>query len=178
MYGCKFIMCGGSGGGFAALKFASLSTDSGALVWNAQTDVLKYGWSSVDAYLASAFPSEYVLRGKNVDAEEWRSVLEEYNIAPSILDFNTIARLRKVLFLQQASDWHVQAHFEPMLDAAVAREVVSGRWRAPGDLVLMKREWMGSHAPPSRAVLLSALGSLLMGSSASEAADGLDGLSW
>lgn len=178
--GCRFIMCGGSGGGFAALHFASRMNHlrASAFVWNAQTDVLRYGWSSVDSYLASSFPSEYVLHAAHANLDEWRLGLGERSVQSSLLEPGTIAGLRNVLFVQEEADWHVQAHFEPLLRAAVAKRVSPDRWRAPGDVVFVLKSWSGSHTPPSRQILTGALRLFLEGRSATETADGLEGLEW
>lgn len=147
------IFVGGSAGGFAALRAASeFESKSAALVWNAQTKILDYGWEFVDDLLARAFPSLYL---KQVaDGETWASLLLANRVRADIMGNDTISGLRRVVFLQEESDWHLAAHARPFMTRAVALPLErSGSFRAPGDLAFALGHWGEGHVPPTREMI-------------------------
>ena len=90
----RLIFCGGSGGGFAALYFASLFPDSVAFVWNPHTDILRCAPADVAAYASSAF---------GIDSLE-----EAGRRLPELVCTNVLARHRlrsgaRILWLQDVA---------------------------------------------------------------------------
>ncbi|NKY09734.1 DUF6270 domain-containing protein [Cellulomonas hominis] len=159
--GKRLLLIGGSGGGYAALMFASrLGPSASALVWNPQTDVLAYGWPHVEAFLATAFPSRYVALGSS-DVDAWRASMREAGVQTDVLGHGVVGRLRRSLYLQESDDWHVGAHMEPFAAATVARTIDAELRSAPGDVAFLIRKWSEGHTPPPREVLLAAVRGML-----------------
>ncbi|GAA2551268.1 hypothetical protein HD598_000874 [Neomicrococcus aestuarii] len=169
LLGLQLLLIGGSGGGFAALKFASLVGETAtALAWNPQSDILKYNEDAVKKYLVAAFPAESV---SFVDEENWSDgasdFLKRNNIRHELLTLP--ARPGNTVLLQNASDWHVSAHLSPLARAWEIREVLHGiHTDGKGTFVLIS-DFGDGHASPPAGSLQAAIVSLAkLGSSANE----------
>lgn len=100
---------GGSGGGFAALYYSRERPLSLALVWNPQTDILKYAPHHVANYAKTAFGLD---------------CMDEARIKiPEIINSDLCGLYEKggssnlIIYMQNDSDWHLKAHCEPFLNA-------------------------------------------------------------
>ncbi|WP_271394351.1 hypothetical protein [Neomicrococcus lactis] len=120
------LLIGGSGGGFAAIHYASeLDSSSIALAWNPQSDILEYNEDAVKSYLRSAFPS---LAGSFVDNEYWQDRAREMltsKAVPHELLSHTAGPENMILF-QNSNDWHVSVHCAPLIRAWKLRELENG----------------------------------------------------
>lgn len=100
------ILIGGSGGGFAALSISYLlNEDTFSIVWNPQTNILKYEKEAVSKYARVAF---------NSSVDEFEGSLVERNINYNLVN-NIQERKGKILFIQNRTDWHLQEHAIPFL---------------------------------------------------------------
>ncbi|MCF1457120.1 MAG: hypothetical protein LPH21_06020 [Shewanella sp.] len=101
------VLVGGSGGGFAALSMTELlDTDTFTIVWNPQTNILKYERESVSKYANIAF---------NCSADELEQELSRNNIKYDLVK-KIQSKNGKILFIQNRTDWHFQEHAIPFLN--------------------------------------------------------------
>jgi len=127
----ELLLVGGSGGGFAALRYAgSLTVPVSVFTWNPQTNWLRYEDATVRTYLAAAFPSIEV-SAEPVDAQVDRieAQLAAIGASASLLTGRPRAASR-VLYLQNATDWYVAAHAMPYVAHHRLELSVPGRYCA------------------------------------------------
>lgn len=111
----ELLLVGGSGGGFAALQYARALGDlASAFVWNPQTDIFEYGEIFVKIYLHEVFGIANI----NLDRLDWKDFYKGYIrqfIESSIVGSSTLSSPKRVLYLQNFSDWHNRGHLMPLL---------------------------------------------------------------
>lgn len=151
------LLIGGSGAGFAALQLgARLGARASVLVWNAQTDLLRYYRPAVLDYLRAAFPR----------ADGWPDAgaletaaahLARHGVTSAVVpDYAAGARPRRLLFLQNASDeFHLLNHAGPLLTTLDldARHAVYAS--GAGDLLFWFGDWGSGHEPVPKPFLAS-----------------------
>lgn len=149
----KIIFSGGSGGGFASLYYSRLVSGSLAVIWNPQTNILKYQESHVAHYSLVAFGIADMKTAK----------LE----LPNIIDVD-LGELYKggsdnyILYMQNSSDSHVVKHCKPFLEKIgheLGDEVVSRRVNSR--LYLHMDTWGEGHVQPPKYFLKALLKKLL-----------------
>ena len=102
----RVLFLGGSGGGFAALRYSYRFPDSLALVWNPQTDVLRYAtatWTryATEALGASPRDAAEIIRGR---------------VSGDLTELYDPGRMRnRVVYIQNTTDRHVDRHLNPFL---------------------------------------------------------------
>ena len=173
--GHELLLVGGSGGGFAALhQVLRADYPASALVWNPQTDLLDYDPPAVAEYLAAALGRTEEQVAEMTRGERSAALVAagiEHRVLPSA---SRETSPRRVVYLQNASDWHVAKHLAPFLEEGGFTHAGGGRWsRGDGVLALVSAMAAGHSAPP-RAVLEQSLSALLDTSvSAAQAVDRL-----
>lgn len=162
-FDCELLLIGGSGGGFAALYYgARLGQRASVLVWNPQTDLLKYYRPAVRAYLEACWPgpnwrSDEVLAGASrylMQAGIEHSTIDRYRAGPGP---------RRLLYLQNADDdFHINHHVGPLL-ACLGLE--DGGSRHYTDEAGCRTVWFGTwgdgHEPLPRPMLIELIGRLM-----------------
>lgn len=163
----ELVLVGGSGGGFAAMRFAALlDRPVSALVWNPQTDILRYNRTFVDAYLRSTFPELFT---EDPPADEWLPQRSELGAIAGIdLSLTTTeshdpSRIDRLLYLQNVDDWHLSAHAMPYALAHGFQDIGTGSRIAGPDHVIQAASWGAGHAPLTHDLLVSALAEFLQG---------------
>ena len=161
-YGCRFLLVGGSGGGYAALAIAErLEGVASVLCWNPQTDVLEYNPRDVTRYVESAFDRE----SGAVDLAGARELLRAAHKQTVVGDADVA---REILYLQNSGDWHVGKHVAPFVDR-LGLSLGAGRASDPdGSTVVGFGSWGEGHAVPPRDVILRALTLMAHGSTPTE----------
>lgn len=152
----ELLLIGGSGGGFASLLYAGrLQERASALVWNPQTDWLRYYKNAVNNYLSVAFPDAVELQtGENLRIE---TQLVELGVQHSLVTASTRLPLR-LLYLQNSSDSHVQVHAFPFLKQHRFERVSRDLFVADqGSAVMLFGNWGGGHAIPPIALIEEAI---------------------
>ena len=122
------VFYGGSGGGFAALRYSALAPGSLAIAVNPQTSVCRYGPGAVQKYLE-------VCWGINAPGD-----LNAACDAVGGLDLCTLyarGTENTVAYAQTARDWHVNRHMRPFLEAASAN----------CDIWTLMSDWGPGHSP-------------------------------
>lgn len=128
------ITFGASGGGFAALYFSYHLPGSLAVAINPQTDIARYTAAYVQRYAMGFLGAS--------GPQDIERVLAE-KADTSVLPLYERGYENRVLYVQNGSDWHLDAHMRPFL-AACGRPVE----------VLMG-EWGNGHIAPPRPVIRS-----------------------
>jgi hypothetical protein len=159
--GRELLLAGGSGGAFAALLLGSqLTVPASAMVWNPQTDLLSYVPQVVAEYLCVALgkgPDEVAA----LSVQERSAALLAGGVRHAVPATDGEGGLRRLLFLQNAGDWHVVSHLAPYLEVDGYQHDGGGRWHnARGHLVLVSAFGEG-HDPPPREALVRSLSLLL-----------------
>lgn len=163
----ELVLVGGSGGGFAILHYAGrTSRPCSAFVWNPQTDILGYNRTFVDAYLEASFPSTYT---PGTAPQDWRSVranqFAEAHVAHSVVPpaEDGTPSPRRLLYLQNATDWHLVSHAAPFIQALKFRAVGTGSYILDEDRCVQVASWGEGHAPPDGEFLAPYLSQFLDG---------------
>ncbi|MGK3958291.1 DUF6270 domain-containing protein [Arthrobacter sp. R4] len=156
--GKELLLIGGSGGGFAALKLGQkLGNTASVFVWNAQTDILEYNEKFVRNYLKVAYPA---LTANLLESAAWKeTVRREFEAAGVELSLLPDARAgrspRRVLFVQNATDWHVPIHTAPFIEACNLKHLGRGVYWTNPDQLLWVTHFGTDHQPlPADAVTL------------------------
>lgn len=151
--GRELLFIGGSGGGFASLHYGGrLGTVASALVWNPQTEIHKYNPAFVDNYMRLAWG----------DAECTATT----SVVGSLP--------KRLLYMQNASDWHVPNHTQPFLEAGGFTHRGRGVFESGADRVACLASYGDGHAALPEPELLTALE--LMVDPAATASQVVDGL--
>lgn len=161
VYDVKFLMFGGSGGGFACLAIQSLMKSTvTAAVWNPQTSISKYTSSSVVRYLDVSFPSKDIPVPKNYYFKlEEAGVLHDLTVKPP-------RYTHPVLYLQNQSDaHHVQHHAMPFARSRGVRQMSGTVLADAGDLAMWFGCWGKGHAVPPGDMIVFVLRQLMIGTS-------------
>ncbi|WP_058234074.1 hypothetical protein [Devriesea agamarum] len=146
--GSELLFIGGSGGGFASLYYGHrLAEKASVLVWNPQTDVLRYNPQFVKNYLSRAFDLDLPQHGWEPAALAGTQGVD-LSIAQS--------RPRRLLYMQNASDWHVQSHTAPFL-ASGYEHCGRGVFESDPHHVVQIADYGEGHAALPDTVLLSAI---------------------
>lgn len=136
----RTIFFGGSGGGFAALYFASFFTGSLALVFNPQTDIAKYSEPAVRDYATKAF---------NIEQDAARP-LEGLpaGVVTDLCAHYVKPRANYIAYMQNMADKvHVEKHLIPFWNAV----------EADAEIFLLADYWRDGHTPPPKELLAELL---------------------
>ena len=154
----ELLLVGGSGGGFAAILFADRIRAS-ALVWNPQTDLLNYAPPIVRQYLAAAT----TLTGDEIgtsDHPRRAQALIEGGIQHSITAPQGPG-IKRLLYLQSASDWHVGVHTAPFIRARGLAYAAKGTWTVGASQALFLAHFSSGHTPPPYQTIVAGVQRLL-----------------
>ncbi|WP_402721346.1 hypothetical protein [Janthinobacterium rivuli] len=153
----KVMFTGGSGGGFASLYYSRLFPNSLAVVWNPQTNILKFYSRHIHDYGKAAFSL------KSLESTE--ALLPNLIQTDLCTLYASADQENYILYLQNYSDtFHVQCHLKPFL-ADIEHgpdgesEFKSGKMR--NGLYVHGAHWGKGHVTPSREFLTSLFGNLL-----------------
>lgn len=138
------IFSGGSGGGFAALYYSAGIFDAIAMVWNPQSDILKYIQGPVKAYANAAF-----------GMSDWSEVAQKLSeiVEVDVCKVYRSGFVNKVVYLQNSRDWHVEKHCFPFLDAlSIARPADTSGVISSERIILRFGNWGEGHAAPPPAL--------------------------
>lgn len=130
----RLILCGGSGGGFAALNIQSLMVNkirTSCLVWNPQTDITRYSTHKLIKYLNAC----YGFRGKTLN--EAISFLEKNSIDYSVKVNNENDRL---IMVNGYDPYHIRKQVRRFIGISNNSSVFIDDW---GD----------GHVPPPKDLL-------------------------
>jgi len=136
----RIVFFGGSGGGFAALYFASQFTGSTALVFNPQTSIRNYERRAIDAFVEKGFLKE--------PANDEPISLLPGTITTDLCELYNSAHDVTIGYLQNLNDVnHVERHLLPFLRAVNPTTTVA----------LLADRWGDGHTPPPKRLLSNLL---------------------
>lgn len=129
--GRELLLIGGSGGGFAALYYGHvLGSQASVLTWNPQIDWLEYEETAVRHYLAVAYPDLPLPSEKGpafrLAASNALQSLEVVHSLLPIAEQAGVAVPRRLVYLQNASDWHVARHAAPFMEVVEYSDLGDG----------------------------------------------------
>lgn len=167
--GSKPILMGGSGGGFASLNVGyRCESEVFAFVWNPQTQASKYDMNFVAHYIDVAFPG---VRDpfKKVSAEA-AQVFKAEGICDAVMD---IRKKMKTVYLQNISDWHVNAHLKPFQEGLEWRFMggKSGMISDKMDIAVCLLDWGEGHAAAPKDLIKETLLNIMEGKTPVEIAE-------
>lgn len=185
--GLRPVLFGGSGGGFACLKLAErLKGPIGCLVWNAQTDIARYAPDVVVNYLVHAWPHRLATELPGLQVQDPRKA--EVSELGRLLDLAGVDRqarvdrlqpLAQVVYLQNATDWHVEKHLTPYFTPEAERQKLVGEassrlFGTSRQGVICVGDWGTGHEGPPREIIADLLQALCRGDSSANIAKGWD----
>ncbi|WP_282852940.1 hypothetical protein [Gulosibacter sediminis] len=137
-------LVGGSAGGFAALNLAHLlPRHPSVFTWNPQTDLIEYSREHVVEYATSAFPiPPHELAGDDYK-QVLRAAFSYFGRRHTVLDDLPNQGPGRLVYLQNASDWHLTRHCIPYMNAHGYVQAGSSprKWCSSGsfDLLMVRR---------------------------------------
>lgn len=150
----KLVLFGGSGGGFAALSIIPYMKERAyAAVWNPQTSISQYDYSSVAKYLSICF-------NKKVSHTNVYNELEDTGIVHDLIDLYKNCELNgsQILYLQNLGDKnHITNHAIPFMSELKAKEYKNGVYHSPKGITFWLNNWGDGHIVPNTEIILSAL---------------------
>ena len=137
--GRELLLIGGSGGGFASLYYGGRLNDvASAMVWNPQTEIRRYNKWYVDNYMQHAW------------GEECAAGTSVVGSLP-----------KRVLYWQNANDWHVAGHAQPYMAAAGFNHQGRGVYESGPDKVVCFAAYGEGHAGLPEKPMITAIRRLL-----------------
>lgn len=132
----RTVFFGGSGGGFAALFFASYFAESLALVFNPQTDIAQYSARAVRDYALKAF---------DINQEEPNPLGQiPAGVVTDLCAHYMEPRSNYVAYMQNSADKvHVEKHLTPFWNAVDSNT----------EVLLLSDYWRDGHSPPPKELL-------------------------
>lgn len=129
----RIIFFGGSGGGFASLRFSHSIPGSTAVVFNPQTIIERYPEQFVSKWLDVAWGSK---------------TLDELpdSVTVDLTELYNGSFLNRVIYMQNQTDSHHELHFVPFLEQAKS-----------GDLQYLVHDESPGHTPPPKEMLRKVL---------------------
>lgn len=135
----KVILYGGSGGGFAAMYYASFIDNAIAVVANPQTDIYAYDQGSVERYLEAAWEPNYL----NKNHYSFDS-----NVAKRYFEGNY-----KLVYMQNLHDGHhLNKHLIPFLNKLNSDVISEKQFQSINERIslILGDQWGQGHAAPPK----------------------------
>lgn len=155
----KFLMFGGSGGGFATIASIGLmKSEAVAAVWNPQTSISRYERSAVEKYLQYAYPDV-----NRSDSEDLYGSLTKANVIHDLVGAEFVCK-NSIIYLQNQSDTlHVERHAFPYARALRAEQMSDTVLYADRDVAIWFGCWGKGHVVPPSEIILKTLQTLSVG---------------
>ena len=149
----ELLFIGGSGGGFASLYYGNrLADKASVLVWNPQTSITEYNESFAKNYFTHAIGS-----GNELDGPDWKRLAKSRAFTRGIETEVLLSRPRRLLYMQNGSDWHTPVHAVPFLQAGHFEHLGHGIYAKGDNHMVWVANYGVGHAPLPENILLAAL---------------------
>lgn len=147
----RFVFFGGSGGGFASLYYSSYFKNSLAIIFNPQTNIVRYpagNYGVIEFYAKIAFACS-------------RFELDKY-IEVDLNKLYARGLKNRIIYMQNISDSHAMRDCKPFIEGFGVQYPV-GKYSdmIVDGLYLHVSDWSEGHKPPPRGALRSILGEVL-----------------
>lgn len=137
------VLLGGSGGGYASLRFSAMIPGSHAFVFSPQTSVAKYRGGHFSALLEAA----YGISGEGAASQAY----EQHPGRFEVLSTYEEPTLNRVYYLQNINDpFHIVDHYNPFRRAVGVTRAEGASRDGQHTLVLADLDQVG-HGPPTPA---------------------------
>lgn len=150
----KTILYGGSGGGFAAMYYASFVENSTAIVANPQTDITKYNKDSVFKYINDCYGNN------DIAIENVQSILLENEITFRVSDLWRNSSY-KLIYLQNLHDsHHLHNHLSTFVESIdVSQPDFNSTYFKSNDRIffIFGKDWGKGHAAPPKKLIYGLL---------------------
>lgn len=164
-FGARAVMFGGSGGGFAALNtLRHCTARDTAVVWNPQTQLTEYHWTSVLAYAKVAFPALVSrVEATSPISEQRQALSAALRAAGCPISLVPWQCDGSVIYCQNLSDaHHVEKHLQPFsADMSTTRFDDSAMRADAHNVYFYLGDWGKGHAPLQRKMVLHLLDGVL-----------------
>lgn len=155
----ELLLIGGSGGGFASLYYGhKLGAKASVLVWNPQTNILEYNPTFAKNYISVALGED---SGLNLSLPDWKDkatgLAVENRISLDLTSDFDLGMPRRIVYLQNADDWHVVSHLVPYLQRFDYFYTGKGGYCRDDNHQTWIAQIGDGHAPPSREVVAKAI---------------------
>lgn len=156
--GRDLLLVGGSGGGFASLYYSHrVGNQASAFVWNPQTSIIEYEIGAVKQYFNVAVPSNRF----QYDSEAAKNLTIAKLAASGIETVLPRLDTKRVLYLQNATDWHVSKHLKPFLELNQYEHRGNGFYSNDLRHSVVISSFGAGHAVPPLEVIHSAIREML-----------------
>lgn len=143
----ELLLAGGSGGGFAALNLSrELAERASVFVWNPQTDIYNYGERHVKQYLRQVFSFAHGTLARS----DWKAYCRPRTdrlLATNILVRDLLRLPKKLLYLQNRTDWHLDMHARPLWKLSSSADLTAGMNAIDGEHVVVVHDFASGHDP-------------------------------
>ncbi|WP_418909106.1 hypothetical protein [Glutamicibacter endophyticus] len=157
----ELLFIGGSGGGFAALQLSRTFKDNcSVFVWNPQTDIYEYSERHVKLYLRSQFNFAH----SSLARDDWKQFCKIRTgkwIQSSVLDADTLRAPRRLVYLQNTTDWHKDKHLLPLWISSCNKELSNGENYLDENHLVYVHDLASGHNPPSAEIIKRVVDSLV-----------------
>lgn len=157
--GRKLILCGGSGGGFAALNIQQLMVnfkDTDSVVFNPQTNVVNYNEWAVKRYFSSCFEE---LKNKDIE-----SITDYFNKNKLSFIVSENSEIKRLILINGYDPNHVRKHVSRLID-----------FKNNTKTKVLFGDWGVGHVAPDRKFHLSVLRKIIEGEDSNKVGEGLEG---
>ncbi|WP_146112548.1 hypothetical protein [Arthrobacter sp. MYb213] len=153
----ELILVGGSGGGYASLNYAKrLAKPATVVVWNPQTDIYSYYERFVKAYLKSRFNFAH----STLAQDNWKQYCRPRTdklVSTNVLVPETINSIRRLVYLQNKTDWHLQKHLSPLWSKISKHPIEPGVHAYTDQHIFAVQDFAEGHNPPDSNLIASIL---------------------
>jgi predicted esterase YcpF (UPF0227 family) len=164
----ELLFVGGSGGGYAALNIGChFDGEYSVLVWNPQTDIYEYLERFVKTFLKSRFNFSHSSLARP-DWKEYCRIRTDSKITTNVLSAATVWKPRRLVYLQNANDWHRAKHLMPLWSHVANTDLVDGINRFDSERIVFLNDFAEGHTPPSVELIGSLMVQLMSTSSTAE----------
>lgn len=162
------VLFGASGGGFASLSISDrLDVKHSVMVWNPQTSITKYNIKHVVEYVKTAFPSKQELLLSAKDDTDLRrisrEIMDNSHVINSVLNGRSNEN-SDILYLQNDTDWHVEAHAKPYINNKKLEPIQDGvygdKWKKT---IICFSNWGEGHAQMPKDFVVRVLADICKG---------------
>lgn len=157
----QLLFAGGSGGGFAALNFSQyFENECTVLIWNPQTDIFEYNEQAVKNYLRILFNFAYATLNRN-DWKNYCKIRTDKVFQTNILQARGLTKPLRLVYLQNASDWHYERHLKPIWTKNTTKILSTGSNFIDNNHGVFVDEFSSGHSPVPATLITGLLEQLM-----------------
>ena len=164
-YNARFVLFGGSAGGFGALSSLShMTTPVDCLVWNPQTSISRYMPKFVLHYLKNGFADQFsrLNVSQSVTRDDLTNFLNQTGVRHNLQSDYKLPKNANLMFVQNKSDWHVTSHALPFLEnLGVCAEPNNLQHQSQDNISVFFGNFGKGHIAPQKHIVMACLRNLI-----------------